>query len=66
MHKHTLTHTEDMLTLGYSAVVVYRGKHAGGRGVALGWIDALDWANKACIVLLAVWLAGQLDANEES
>lgn len=54
--RHTHKNAQDMLTLGYGARVL-------GQGVALGWMDTLDWANKACMGLLADRLAGQLDAK---
>lgn len=61
---HTHTHTRGHVDLG---IQCGRGWLIGvsivGQGVALGWTDTLDCANRACLALLADWLSSRSDAG---
>lgn len=69
----THTHTQDMLTLGYGAVVVYRGKYARAKGWLWGeWIHLTELTRPVWPYWLigwpdswsrADWLGGQVEGG---
>ena len=57
------THTRGHADLGIQcASGWFMGVSIVGQGVALGWTDTLDWANRACLALLVDWLSSRSDA----